>query len=194
MGVNKIKFELRKHTAFHSSAPRTTKKDMKNLAELSLGPYNPGDQKTVRQSIDIPSVPPSNLGGSPCSIIDLFYDLRVVCEVDGFHTNIDGIIPLWIGTVPLKNFQPSSSQSFDISSMPTQPVSPQSVGGAIGWNAQSNDYQINLPPPSFHESVFQANTIMDKADNEFTRLVGNQESFAPRYPVMNFKPSAPTLD
>lgn len=194
MGVDKIKFEFRKQTAFHSLSPRTTKKDEKILTELSLGPYNPGDQKTVRQSIEIPAVPPSNLGGSPCSIIDLHYDLHVVCEVNGFHTNLDGIIPIWIGTVPLKNFQPSSSQSFDISSMPTQPVSPQSVGGAIGWNAQSPDYQINLPPPSFHESVFHANTIKDKEDNEFTRLVGNQESFAPRYPVMNYKPSAPILD
>lgn len=115
MEVEKIKFAFRKHSAFHSSGPRTTKKDEKTLAELSLGPYMPGDQKTVKQMIEIPSVPPtselrcgifvcddvfivfslfSDLGGSPCSIIDLFYDLQVICEVKGFHTNLDGIIPV----------------------------------------------------------------------------------------------------
>jgi hypothetical protein len=161
---------------------------------LTLGPYNPGDQKTVRQSIEIPAIPPTNLGGAPCSVIDLFYDLQVSCEVKGFHTNLDGVIPITIGTVPLKNFQPSSSQSFDISSMPTQPVSPQSVGGAVGWNTQVGDYPVNLPPPTFSESVFQTTSIKDKEDNEFTRLVGNQETFAPRYPVLYFKPSAPMMD
>lgn len=58
--VEKIKFAFTKHVAYHSMAPRTTRRDDKVLAELTLGPYMPGDQKTVKQMIEIPSVPPTS--------------------------------------------------------------------------------------------------------------------------------------
>jgi hypothetical protein len=172
-----------------------TKKDVKNIGELTIGPFAKSEQRVVRQTLDIPPLPPSNLDN--CGIIDLHYDLQVICEVAGFHTNLDGIIPIWIGTVPLKDYQPqapASQQSIDISMMPTQPVSPDNVGGAVGWNNAGGQLYPNVPPPNFSESDYSTKTIKDKEDNEFTRLVGNQEAFAPRYPVYTFQPSAPMMD
>jgi hypothetical protein len=90
--VEKLKFQFRKHVAFHTTAPRMTKKDVKSIAELTLGPFNRGEQRTIRQMLDIPPLPGSNLQN--CGIIDLHYDLFVVCEVSGFHTNLDGVIPI----------------------------------------------------------------------------------------------------
>ncbi|KAG5679842.1 hypothetical protein PVAND_009379 [Polypedilum vanderplanki] len=193
--VEKVKFQFRKHLAFHTTAPRLTKKDVKSIGELALGPFNKGEQRTIRQSLEIPPLPASNLQN--CGIIDLHYDLYVVCEVAGFHTNLDGVIPITIGTIPLKNYtpQPPSSQSIDISTMPTQPVSPEgNQGGAVGWNVENGQLYPNLPPPTFAETNDHARTIKDKEDNEYTRLVGNQETFAPRYPVYTFQPSAPSMD
>jgi hypothetical protein len=194
--VEKVKFQFRKHTAYHTTNPRMTKKDVRVIGELALGPYAKSEQKTIRQSLDIPALPASNMIN--CGIIDLHYDLSVVCEVSGFHTNLDGVIPITIGTVPLKNFtpQPPTSQ-MDISSMPTHPVSsPDTNGGAIGWNhSDGSTLYPHIPPPVFNESNFHARTIKDKEDNEYTRLVGNQESFAPRYPVFTYAaPTAPTID
>lgn len=193
--VEKVKFQFRKHLAFHTSAPRTTKKDVKVIGELALGPYAKGEQKTIRQTLEIPALPASNLLN--CGIIDLHYDLSVVCEVSGFHTNLDGVIPITIGTVPLKDFTPqqsASQQQFDISMMPTHPISsPDATGGAIGWtNGDGNSLYPNIPPPTFNEGDFHASSIKDKEDSEHTRLVGNQETFAPRYPVFNYQHRAPT--
>lgn len=191
--VEKLKFQFRKHTAYHTTSPRVTKKDVKTIGELALGPFAKSEQKTIRQSLDIPALPASNMMN--CGIIDLHYDLSVVCEVSGLHTNLDGVIPITIGTVPLKNFTPQPSHQFDISSMPTHPVSsPDTNGGAIGWNngVGVNTLYPNMPPPVFNESEYHARTIKDKEDNEHTRLVGNQESFAPRYPVFTYAaPTAP---
>lgn len=194
--VDKVKFQFRKHLAFHTNAPRMTKKDVKSIGELALGPFNKGEQRTIRQSLEIPPLPASNLQN--CGIIDLHYDLYVVCEVNGFHANLDGVIPITIGTVPLKDYAPqapSSQQSIDISMMPTQPVSPEAAGGAIGWGMANNQLYPNIPLPTFSETGYQARTIKDKEDTEFTRLVGNQEGFAPRYPVYTFNaPTAPLMD
>lgn len=163
---------------------------------MALGPYGKSEQKTIRQSLDIPPLPASNMVN--CGIIDLHYDLSVVCEVSGFHTNLDGVIPITIGTVPLKNFTPQApNNQMDISSMPTHPVSsPDNNGGAIGWtNGDENSLYPNIPPPVFNESDFHAKSIKDKEDSEHTRLVGNQEYFAPRYPVFTYAaPTAPIQD
>ena len=188
--VEKVKFQFRKHTAYHTTAPRVTKKDVKTIGELALGPFAKGEQRTIRQSLDIPPLPASNMIN--CGIIDLHYDLSVVGEVSGFHTNLDGVIPITIGTVPLKDYTPPAGQ-MDISSMPTHPVSsPDANGGAIGWNnGDGNALYPNIPPPVFNESSYHGH-IKDKQDNEHTRLVGNQESFAPRYPVFTYAaPTAP---
>lgn len=90
--LEKVKFQFRKHVAFHTNAPRLTKQEVKSIGELALGPYNKGEQKTLRQSLEIPALPASNMQN--CGIIDLHYDLYVVCEVSGFHTNLDGVIPI----------------------------------------------------------------------------------------------------
>lgn len=190
--VEKLKFQFRKHLAFHTTAPKITKTDVKTIGELALGPFGKGEQKTIRQTLDIPALPASNLLN--CGIIDLHYDLSVTCEVSGFHTNLDGVIPITIGTVPLKDYTPqqsASQQQMDFSMMPTHPISsPDTSGGAIGWT--NNVGYPNMAPPTFNEGDFQALSIKDKADSEHTRLVGNQETFSPRYPVFNYQPRAPS--
>lgn len=62
----------------------------------------------------------------------------------GAHRNLDGKIPIVLGTIPLMSFQSPApytdvpSQIQDPSLAPTQPVSPASppngTGGALGWN------------------------------------------------------------
>lgn len=78
--------------------------------------------------------------------------------------------------------------------MPTQPVSPEMAGGAVGWSFGENSIYPNIPPPTFNEADSGTKNVKDKNDTEFTRLIGNQETFAPRYPVFTFQPTAPTMD
>jgi hypothetical protein len=191
--IVKMKFIFIKSTAYHTQSPRLTKRDEQVIAELGVGPFNRHETRNVKQSLDIPPLPPSNLDN--CGIIDLVYELRVICEVSGFHTNLSGIIPITLGTVPLLDYQPPASQStaIDVSMLPTQPVSPETdnIGGAIGWNVDNP--LPNIPPPTFSEADFKA-PLREKGDSEFIRLVGNQE-FAPKYPTYTaFQPTAPQMD
>lgn len=72
-------------------------------------------------------------------------------EVGGPHTNLDGKIPIVLGTIPITSFQSPApqtnvsaavNQTQDFSMAPTQPVSPASPpnggGGAVGWNMNHN--------------------------------------------------------
>ena len=145
--VNTIKLTLRKLISFHTHTPRrVTKQEQAVIATLAFGPVEPGKSNTWRQTMEIPPLPPSNLVN--CGIIDLDYDLYVEAEVTGMHTNLSGIIPITLGTVPLANFQPPvpvSTEEKDISMLPTQPVSPENgTGGAMGWNIGDNQLYPNI--------------------------------------------------
>lgn len=190
--VERLKFTFWKFTSYHTQSPRLTKREEKSIGELTLGPFQPRENRNIKQTLDIPPLPPSNLDN--CGIIDLHYELRVSCEVAGFHTNLSGVIPITIGTVPLIDYQPPASQNtaVDVSMLPTQPVSPETdgVGGAVGWNM--SNVLPNLPPPVFHEAEYHA-SVKDKNDSQFVRL--QNQNFAPRYPTYTaFQPSAPGYD
>uniref|UniRef100_A0A1Q3FC19 Putative arrestin domain protein n=1 Tax=Culex tarsalis TaxID=7177 RepID=A0A1Q3FC19_CULTA len=192
VGVTSVKLTMRKLLAFHVLNPRReTKKKKEIISEISVGPIEAGNSQTWSQNIQIPPLPPSNL--TNCGIIDVDYDIKVEAVVSGPHANLDGNIPIVLGTVPLESFQPpppytdNPPVSVDPSMLPTQPVSPASppngTGGALGWNiaGDANPYP-NIPPPTFAEATFRAPNISSKNDSEFTRFIGTAD-YAPRYPT-----------
>lgn len=161
VGVEKITINLRKLLAFHVHTPRRETKRKKELVTtISMGPVEAGNSQTWQQFLQIPPLPPSNLVN--CGIIDVDYDIKVVAEASGMHANLDGNIPIVLGTVPLESFQapppytdnpPVSSDIIatetDPSMLPTQPVSPASppsngAGGALGWNVGDNKAYPNI--------------------------------------------------
>ncbi|EDS30991.1 arrestin domain containing 4 [Culex quinquefasciatus] len=203
VGVDSVKLTMRKLLAFHVMTPRReTKKKKEVISEISVGPVEGGNSQTWSQHIQIPPLPPSNLVN--CGIIDVDYDIKVEAVVSGPHANLDGNIPIVVGTVPLASFQPPPPYTDnppitdDPSMLPTQPVSPASppngTGGALGWNIAGADNPYpNIPPPTFAEATFKAPNISNKNDSEFTRFVGPAD-YAPRYPTYAFAPSAPPAD
>lgn len=199
--VDSIKLRMRKLTAFHVMNPRRETKNKKDtITEIGVGPVTAGKSQTWSQTIQIPPLPPSNLVN--CGLIDVDYDIKVEAVVSGPHANLDGNIPIVLGTVPLESFQPPPpytdnpvAVNQDLSMMPTQPVSPASppngTGGALGWNIPgANNPYPNIPPPTFEEATYKPPTISTQNDSEFTRFVG-PAAFAPRYPTFAFAPSAP---
>ncbi|XP_050089440.1 arrestin domain-containing protein 17-like [Anopheles aquasalis] len=210
VGVEKIELHLRKLLAFHVHTPRReTKRKKEVITSIQMGPVEAGNSQTWQQNIQIPPLPPSNLVN--CGIIDVDYDIKVVAHASGMHANLDGNIPIVLGTVPLESFQPppaytdnppvavhTAGAETDPSMLPTQPVSPASppnngAGGAIGWSVGGGNMFPNIPPPTFAESAYKASTISDKNDSEHTRMIGGVE-YAPRYPTYAFTPSAPPVN
>jgi len=196
--IDSLKLCFREKVSFHVHQPkRATKKEVKVIEELTMGPIDGGQNRNWEQKIQVPAMPPSNLVN--CGIIDLDYELAVVAQVSGIHSNLDGVIPITIGTIPLLDFKspmpdeiPKSDSMVDPSMLPTQPVSPASPppqGGAVGWGVGDNVLYPNIPPPTFAESQYRAK-ILSRADSEHTRTIGDSQ-FAPRYPTFSFTPSAP---
>lgn len=141
--VDALKLCLRKNISFQVTQPRSArKKEVEKIDELTMGPIDAGGSRTWEQKIEVPALPPSNLVN--CGIIDLDYELFVEAQVSGMHSNLSGVIPVTLGTVPLQDWKPPVPYTdkppvmpeTDPSMLPTQPVSPASPpaqGGAIGW-------------------------------------------------------------
>lgn len=156
--VNSLKLCLRKKISFHTHQPkRATKKEKETIEELTMGPIDGGQSRNWNQQIEVPALPPSNLVN--CGIIDLDYELKVEAQVGGLHKNLEGVIPVIFGTIPLLDFKPPmpsndgvatvpySDSITDPSMLPTQPVSPASPapqGGAIGWGVGDNTLYPNI--------------------------------------------------
>lgn len=100
-------------------------------------------------------------------------------RVGGFHTNLDGKIPITIGTVP---FTGPSAPSGDVAININPPANGSgNAASQMGWS--SNLYPT--APPTFEQSQFGAKSIQDKNDNEYTRFSNNNQGYSPMYPVYN---------
>lgn len=82
--------------------------------------------------------------------IVLFFFIQVELNVSGAHRDLEGKLPITLGTIPLASTQamPNTAPYTDVqqqqpaaiqdpSQAPTQPVSPASPAGdsnAVGWN------------------------------------------------------------
>ncbi|XP_031621450.1 arrestin domain-containing protein 17 [Contarinia nasturtii] len=193
--VERLRVILRKTVVFKTNHPRRDlKKEKTTISEISVGPVEEHSSKNWQQNIEIPPLPPSNLIN--CGIIDLDYELKIELNVSGAHRDLEGKLPITLGTIPLATTQlpnkdvPQQQPTVPIqdpSQAPTQPVSPSSPGDAVGWNLYPS-----IPPPSYGESEYRAN-IVDKNDSQHTRVSGGQNDFAPRYPVYASAPTLPNV-
>ncbi|XP_026466766.1 arrestin domain-containing protein 17-like [Ctenocephalides felis] len=203
VAVTSLKFTLRKNVKFHTQMPRrATKEDSIVIAELQVGPIEPGKSANWNQKMTIPPLPPSNLVN--CGIIDLDYDLKIETVVPGIHRGLKSKIPIILGTIPLASFQPNAPYTdVPVPQSNVAPAEPDTSNpNAGGWALPSGDpmgapldnlhaLYPNIPAPTFAEGQFGATSIQDKNDTQYTRM--QQQTFAPCYPTFAFNPSAPVM-
>lgn len=138
--ANSIKLILRKVVTFMTHQPRVEKKQTKvMIAEAACGAVPGGESKTWTPTLEIPALPPSNLIN--CGLIDLDYEVKVVVEVSGPHRNLEGKIPIVLGTIPLVGVNLPNAQFSD--NPPTSQNGSAAEangggGGALGWNVNGN--------------------------------------------------------
>lgn len=140
--ANSIKLQLRKCVTFQTRQPRVEKKKEKlTIAEVTLDtPVPGGESKTWTPTMQIPALPPSNLIN--CGLIDLDYEVKVLVEVSGPHRNLEGKIPIVLGTIPLVGVQLSAAQFTDTPQGP--PAGPNGGAGAMGWNVDGAGLYPNI--------------------------------------------------
>ncbi|XP_063990814.1 arrestin domain-containing protein 17 isoform X2 [Diachasmimorpha longicaudata] len=115
--VNTVKLILRKIITFKANNPRVlTRTEKIVVAEVSKGPVEGDRTSDYEQKLEIPPLPPSNL--TNCGIIDLEYNLKIEACVQGwYHRNLTSNTLVFIGTIPLANYQreiaPSAPPSYE---------------------------------------------------------------------------------
>ncbi|XP_015601478.1 arrestin domain-containing protein 17 [Cephus cinctus] len=183
--VDTMKFILLKMVTFHADTPRTeSKSEELVVVEIAKGPVRAGDNAMYEQELEVPPLPPSNL--SNCRIIDLEYNLKMEACVSGwYHRNLKKNILVFIGTVPLLNYQGSTVGYPSIS--PSAPKAPSSSEAHILPPLQPMAHLYpSLPPPSYEDSVYSVKSLRERDESEY--IFGLRSHFAPKYPVYTFTP------
>ncbi|KAK3921991.1 Arrestin domain-containing protein 3 [Frankliniella fusca] len=166
--VHNVRGTLNQVITWHAtSKSRRTQERAVDLVFASA--VEQGGAKVFKQTIDVPPLPPSHL--DYCKIIDLEYIVTVTARVRGAHRDLMIEAPLLIGTSPL----------MDTVEYPPAYLYP-SPGGPGAPQGKAGEAYPDLPPPSYEESFFKVNRIMNTKDNESTMDI---LSFTPRYPVWN---------
>ncbi|XP_038077788.1 arrestin domain-containing protein 3-like [Patiria miniata] len=124
----------------------------------------------------IPPVPPSGLVG--CGLIDTQYFVRVK------YFDRSGILPLVIGTVPLRTRSPVPSlpAASDFTDQSAARVEKWSPDGRTP-SAPSYDDSHEAPPPSYEEAVGVSHQPTGGQDRE--DYFRSEDHFVPRYPYFN---------
>lgn len=93
------------------------------MAEVCVGGVGPSSSTTIEKKLKIPRIMVCS-NGHLCNVVKINYALKVEAEVSGWHSNIEFIFPITIGSIPL-NFDPVT-----ISLHPTAPsISPYPPNG-----------------------------------------------------------------
>ncbi|XP_013118359.2 arrestin domain-containing protein 17 [Stomoxys calcitrans] len=127
----------------------------------------------------LPSLPPDTEGGG---IIQVRHSLDFELEVDGCHTNKNISIPIFVGTVPIRESlmnmpvagpsEPVDNRFMDI--LPSAPLLPPNKD-----NSDKPPSYADFKPPSFEEAVRSSSPFKDPDANEHSQVIG----FRPLYPV-----------
>lgn len=198
--IEDVNYVFRKKIVYHTTTPRReTKTEVIVLSEAQAPSVPKQESKTWYQEFPIPSLPPSSLAN--CSLIDIAYELEISPRTTGFHQDLNCVIPITIGTVPLvgKDQQkpmidmgPTSVPDTTTLNMnppattpPTNNYPPPTNGQSqIGWQNPYQGYP-HLGEPVYQPSQFGTATIQDKHDSQYVRLPANPQ-YSPMYPVFNY--------
>ncbi|VVC95248.1 unnamed protein product [Leptidea sinapis] len=199
-----VKVFLRKVVTYRTTSPSTAIKKCKDIiVTIQEGPVPAGITKQYLMNIEVPPMPPSNLVN--CSIIDLDYDLKVVCAVSGMHLNLKDRKYVTIGTVPLVGMAGQTPSAPPLTSgdnspavlpvgpgQPAQPMAPTGSGevppggwvvpGSVPAQPPFQSLYPSLSEPVYKESNYSARTIQDRNESSHMAITG-PANFAPYYPT-----------
>nr|CAD7424192.1 unnamed protein product [Timema monikensis] len=179
VAINSVTCTLNQLCTLTATNPRkSTRVKNRQLNTITLGEVAKHSKASWEKPLKIPACPPTLQAN--CNVIKWEYNLQVMAISAGCHSNVEVVIPITIGTVPLIWGPPASfgtsPAAFGQPSIPSAPLLPP-AGPSI-----AQLYPHSAPPPSYDECMFGAANIKDESDTDYT--FGKME-FAPKYP--NYK-------
>lgn len=106
--IDYMRFTLRKTIAYNSQTPSTkTKFDVETIQEQRTAGAKKSENIAYDVELVVPPVPPSNFG--QCRVIHVSYEVKVEAKCGGPHHSPYILIPVTIGTRPLRGAPPNPS-------------------------------------------------------------------------------------
>lgn len=130
--------------------------ETEKVAECFFGGVAKFQNKDIDAVIPIPQLLPVS-NGMYCNVIQISYELKVEVNTQGCHMDIDLVMPIVIGTVPIV-MNPSFVQpTFNAPAFENQPVQPYSDIPAVnyqqntaGYPPSNGAFNYAAPPPNFN--------------------------------------------
>ncbi|XP_070494889.1 arrestin domain-containing protein 3-like [Chironomus tepperi] len=140
--------KLRRLINFKSTTPHEkTKSDNEKMVEVNCRGVKAGESVTLENTIDIPSIMMSS-NGRFCRVIQIEYFIQVEAHVDGCHTNPELLLPITIGSEPLRvDNQYAITPGANVQIQPIQPPVQYQPSAPV-----EEQFKNDLPP-SFDEAI-----------------------------------------
>lgn len=135
INIDYMRYTLRKITNYRSQTPYVkVKTEVINIQESRSDGVRPNSVADCRSALLVPPVPATTtMDQSPCTIIQITYELKVEAKCSGPHQNAFVVLPVVIGTRPLRA---------------SVPATPLPMAGANGGGAQHlarNNFGFVMP-------------------------------------------------
>nr|CAD7575548.1 unnamed protein product [Timema californicum] len=207
VAINSVICTLNQLCTLTATNPRkSTRVKNRQLNTITLGEVAERSKGSWEKPLKIPACPPTLQAN--CNVIKWEYNLQlantlvvlsstaedeeievrisVMAISAGCHSNVEVVIPITIGTVPLIWGPPASfgtsPAAFGHPSIPSASHEPSAPLLPPAGPSRAQLYPHSAPPPSYDECMFGAANIKDGDDTDYT--FGKME-FAPKYP--NYK-------
>ncbi|XP_073819920.1 arrestin domain-containing protein 17-like [Musca autumnalis] len=168
--ISGYSLEFNEHITFTAHTPRHKTR----TKETTLATQEHSDQclrLTNRQfegDLVLPSLPPDT---EDSCIIRVRHRLEFEIYVDGCHSNKTITVPIFIGTVPIRESMANDSNFMAVA--PTAPLLPS--GDSTDMPPSYGDFK----PPSFEEAIRSHSPFEDPDANDHSNVIG----FRPLYPM-----------
>lgn len=162
------------------------------IAQLTQGPVKRGESQMWNESITIPPLPPTKLGGCQQIAIDYLFNFVIYVEnAEDIRLNL----PLVIGTVPLHQaplnwLPPTSTQTSGGPAPPPPQFSPPPPPPVDRHpSAPPAEFDYNGPPPSYEECMYNDGVSADRSsmssavDQSEIDIQDGSKPYRPLYPT-----------
>lgn len=138
--VDKVKFALLKIVDYISTtANRASRQETIKVLKKQAGGVEKKCEQRYEHSLEIPDLPATDSTSS--QIIKIRYEIHVSVIIHGMHKDIEEIIPLTIGTIPLRDDDGARGEQ-----QPPPVVIPPIAPGAIGFMTMPMPMMVSYPP------------------------------------------------
>ncbi|KAL5273509.1 hypothetical protein ACFFRR_000319 [Megaselia abdita] len=195
--------KLKQEVSYESIDPQHEYRYDKNVIALKkFGSVLRWSRKVYRGSLDLPSVPPTNvMSGCPIAIT---YAIKIIIKPTEFHFKLKLKIPVTIGSIPIMESHIIDNEEREANRRRRYPRPPPLIvtdgnlrsnhihsihGNGVDDNSDNPPEYIPMVPPSYEDAMALCDKFID--DIEYLHSAASTASLDSSHRIFDFKPRYP---